>query len=36
MATSAITYDKSDLRGIINAFKAMDDEAVAQAKSVSN
>ena len=36
MATDAITYDKSDLRGIVKAFKAMDDEAVAQAKGVSN
>jgi hypothetical protein len=36
MATETITYDKSDLRGIIKAFKAMDDEAVAQAKGVSN
>ena len=36
MATDAITYDKSDLRDIVKAFKAMDDEAVAQAKGVSN
>ncbi len=36
MATEPITYDKSDLRGIVKAFKAMDDEAVAQAKGVSN
>jgi hypothetical protein len=36
MATDAITYDKSDLRGIIKAFKAMDQTAVAQAKGVSN
>ena len=36
MATDAITYDKSDLRGIIKAFKAMDDQAVVQAKGVSN
>jgi hypothetical protein len=36
MATDAITYDKSDLRGIVKAFKAMDEEAVAQAKGVSN
>jgi hypothetical protein len=36
MATDAITYDKSDLRGIIRAFKAMDEQAVAQAKGVSN
>jgi hypothetical protein len=25
MATDAITYDKSDLRGITRAFKAMDE-----------
>jgi hypothetical protein len=36
MATDAITYDKGDLRDIVKAFKAMDDEAVAQAKGVSN
>lgn len=36
MASETITYDKSDLRGILQAFKAMDDEAVAQAKGVSN
>jgi hypothetical protein len=36
MATDAITYDNSDLRGIIKAFKAMDDQAVAEAKGVSN
>jgi hypothetical protein len=36
MATDAIAYDKADLRKIIGAFKAMDDEAVLQAKGVSN
>ena len=36
MATDAITYDKGDLRDIVKAFKAMDEEAVAQAKGVSN
>ena len=36
MATDAITYDKSDLRGITRAFKAMDEAAVEQAKGVSN
>ena len=36
MATETITYDKSDLRGILQAFKAMDDEAIQQAKGVSN
>jgi len=36
MATESITYDKGDLRGILKAFKAMDDAAVEQAKGVSN
>jgi hypothetical protein len=36
MAIESITYDKSDLRGILKAFKAMDDAAVQQAKGVSN
>jgi hypothetical protein len=36
MATEPITYDKAELRGILGAFKGMDVEAVAQAKSVSN
>jgi hypothetical protein len=36
MATESITYDKAQLRGILQAFKGMDDEAVAQAKGVSN
>jgi hypothetical protein len=36
MATDPISYDKSQLRGIIVAFKGMDDEAVAEAKKVSN
>ena len=36
MAEDAIAYDKADLRKIIGAFKAMDDEAVMQAKCVSN
>ena len=36
MATDPITYDKSDLRGIIRAFKAMDEQAVSEAKGVSN
>jgi hypothetical protein len=35
MASEAITYDKGDLRAITRAFKAMDDEAVAQAKKQS-
>ena len=36
MATETIAYNKSDLRGIITAFKAMDEQAVAEAKGVSN
>lgn len=36
MATESITYNKADLRGIIRAFKAMDEAAVEQAKGVSN
>jgi hypothetical protein len=36
MATEAITYDKNELRGILKAFKAMDERAVEQAKGVSN
>ena len=36
MATDAISYDKSQLRSITRAFKAMDDEATSQAKGVSN
>jgi hypothetical protein len=36
MATETIAYDKADLRRILGAFKAMDDQAVQQAKGVSN
>jgi hypothetical protein len=36
MATESITYDKAQLRGILQAFKGMDDAAVQQAKGVSN
>lgn len=35
MASDAISYDKAELRAITKAFKAMDDEAIDQAKSVS-
>ena len=35
MANETIAYDKSDLRAVTKAFKAMDDEATAQAKSKS-
>jgi hypothetical protein len=36
MATETISYDKAQLRAIIGAFKAMDEQAVAEAKGVSN
>ena len=36
MATESITYDKAQLRGILQAFKGMDDQAMSQAKAVSN
>ena len=36
MAAETISYDKADLRGIIGAFKAMDEQAVSEAKAVSN
>jgi len=36
MATDAITYDKAELRSITRAFKSMEDQAVAEAKNVSN
>ena len=36
MAIESITYDKSDLRGILQAFKGMDEQAVSEAKAVSN
>jgi len=36
MASEAITYDKAELRSITRAFKAMDDEAINQAKQTSS
>ncbi len=36
MATESITYDKTQLRGILQAFKGMDEQAVSEAKAVSN
>jgi len=36
MATDPIAYDKAEVRRIIGAFKAMDDEAVSAAKEQSN
>lgn len=35
MASEAITYDKRELRGVIQAFKAMDEQAVQEAKKES-
>lgn len=35
MAVEQIAYDKQDLRKVISAFKAMDDQAVSEAKQVS-
>jgi hypothetical protein len=32
MATDSISYDKAELRAILKSFKAMDEEATAQAK----
>lgn len=36
MASEAITYDKRELRGVIQAFKAMDDQAVDEARKESS
>jgi len=36
MAEESIAYDKSDLRGVYAAFKAMDEQAVTEAKKESN
>ena len=36
MADEAIAYNKSDLRGVTRAFKAMGDEAILQAKEESS
>jgi len=36
MAEEAIAFNKQELRSLLSAFKAMDEEAVKQAKSVSN
>ena len=36
MAEESIAYNKSDLRGIYAAFKAMDEQAVTEAKKESN
>ena len=34
MADDAIAYDKSDLRGVLKAFKAMDEQAATEAKVI--
>lgn len=36
MATESISYDKAELRAILKSFKAMDEEATAQAKKTSS
>ncbi len=36
MAKEAISYDKAELRAIIKSFKAMDEEALAQAKQATS
>ena len=36
MAEDAVAFDKAELKSIIFAFKGMDDEAIAKAKSVSS
>lgn len=36
MATDAISYDKAELRAIVRSFKAMDEEATAQAKEATS
>ena len=36
METEAISYDKAELRAILRSFKAMDEEATAQARKASS
>ena len=36
MASESISYNRAELRGILAAFKAMDEEAIDQAKTESN
>lgn len=36
MASEALTYDKRELRGVIQAFKAMDEQAVDEARKESS
>lgn len=36
MQNEVIAYDKSDLRGVLRAFKAMDEQAIQEARVTSN
>ncbi len=36
MATEGISYDKNELRAIVRSFKAMDDQALTQAKEATS
>ena len=36
MASDPITYDRSELRGILSAFKAMDEQAIQEARTESS
>ena len=36
MATEAISYDKNELRAIVRSFKAMDDQAINQAREATS
>ncbi len=36
MAKDAISYDKAELRAIVRSFKAMDEEAISQAKEATS
>ena len=36
MQSEVIAYDKSDLRGVLRAFKAMDEQAIQEARVTSN
>lgn len=36
MATEAISYDKNELRAIVRSFKAMDEQALTQAKEATS
>ena len=36
MAEDAVAYDKAELRAVIRAFKAMDEDSIAAAKTQSS